>query len=799
MECDSMALNLVLSKPTNSNPNKSNKMNTYRKKQLKKHKAKVLNKKATPGSSLTNNPNLVPASSNPRDRPEKKKIVKQVKVPRKEESLETTMIHIPAPAPAPVRGVVQPKECANPSPMMHDVPSSTEMIPKSDNTSIMAADNKSSSISVLTNSNEYGSRKNPNKSHYVPETYSKNTQALDTLILGQDTHAEPVPSRSSRHIFGDKLSTFAQLDLEPNLVTILTKPVTEGGLGLVNPTTVQLQSIPKILSGVDVMIKSETGSGKTLAFLLPVLQRLLLCSRPQRLSRREGTQILILTPTRELCTQITQVCARITSGPLHYIVSSGLTGGEKKKSEKARLRKGVSILVATPGRLLDHLMSTRAFDITSCRFLILDEADRLLDMGFEKQVREILALLNAKRAAHITRQTILVSATIHERVSSLAKGELREPISWIDADANAKADVDMTTKDSNDIIAYKPPQQLKQHFVLVPAKLRFSALSSFLKTHTQSQSKMVVFFSTCDSVDFHYQCLSQFQWPMMRGASGSSGAGRPLFQTQTQPSTSSPSIDDSGTNNNNPNSLYRLHGNISQVERSDTLSAFATSDSGVLLCTDVAARGLNLSDIEWIVQFDPPTEIKDYVHRIGRTARSGAKGSSVLFLLPDERQYVAHLERHALDLMALSLTTMLTLAAGPHEFLHSKKKTMAEVVHHELQYRLETLVCSLPNLKTLSAQAFHSFVRSYATHAREFKSVFHVRGLHLGHVAKSFGLKDPPASATLVTQSKDLGVTGSLKKRHAEARVVDERRVKREKKHSREARGRNHQVSEFAE
>lgn len=175
------------------------------------------------------------------------------------------------------------------------------------------------------------------------------------------------------------LNSFEGLGLTPNLAQHLENPDDQGGLGLMTRTSVQSLTIPAVLQDrSNLLVKSQTGSGKTLAYLIPIINEFM--NMIPAIKREDGTRALIIAPTRELCTQIADVLTKLTRCCIR-IVGGSITGGEKRKSEKARLRKGITILVGTPGRLLDHLKFTESFDLTNLRWIVLDEIDRLLDMG----------------------------------------------------------------------------------------------------------------------------------------------------------------------------------------------------------------------------------------------------------------------------------------------------------------------------------------------------------------------------------------------------------------------------------
>ena len=198
--------------------------------------------------------------------------------------------------------------------------------------------------------------------------------------------------------------------------------------GFTQPTVVQSYAIPEILKGGDVMIKSETGSGKTLAYLIPIVQ--MLQAAPERIERSDGAYCLILVPTRELCVQIEEAVKKLLL-PFFWIVPTVICGGQKRKAEKSRLRKGANIIISTPGRLLDHALHTSSLLLSRVRMLVLDEADRLLDMGFEQQLRDLLELLRKQTLRRP--QTVLLSATLSPQLEQLATLSLQEP-SFLDVD-----------------------------------------------------------------------------------------------------------------------------------------------------------------------------------------------------------------------------------------------------------------------------------------------------------------------------------------------------------------------------
>ncbi|KAK1947162.1 putative ATP-dependent RNA helicase DDX31 [Phytophthora citrophthora] len=628
----------------------------------------------------------------------------------------------------------------------------------------------------------FGTRRNPNKEGYTVEKFTTSSVKIDNVL------SKPLSSSSSEKIFA--ANTFESMQMAEKLVNVLKKDGEAGGFGFARPTNVQVQTIPSVLKGNDILVKSETGSGKTLSYLLPIVQKLQAVS--PRIQRQDGCMALVLAPTRELCTQILETANKLIQ-PFVFLVPGAIIGGEKKKAEKARLRKGITILIATPGRLADHLVNTQSFNYSKLQFLVLDEADRLLDMGFEKQITQILTILDGNKALQ-KRQNILVSATINSGVEQLAKMSLSSPV-LIDADAVTSGEEPTSEIKPASQERFSTPHQLMQHFMLVPAKARLCALTCFLREELRhgprdskkdgsGKCKIVVFLSTCDAVDFHYSLFRKCAWP--------SGKGSPE-DTESDGSNGVASL----FGNQGP--VFRLHGNIPQQERVTTFKSFCSSSSGVLLCTDVAARGLNLPTVKWIVQYDPPTETRDYVHRVGRTARSGNQGSSLLFLMPSESEYLNYLSKQGLKLNALSLEKTVARVGKHGGFLTtSRKKLLHEVVQSDLQFLYEQTLLADKELFELACQAFHSFVRSYATHSSDTRNIFHVRSLHFGHVAKSFALRDPPASSKLRDTGRN-AKKGTLHKRKERDDKQQAVVAKKQKKIRDEKRRYAQNVSEFAD
>ncbi|CAD6215029.1 unnamed protein product [Miscanthus lutarioriparius] len=423
-------------------------------------------------------------------------------------------------------------------------------------------------------------------------------------------------------------------------------------------TQIQARSIPHLLEGKDVMGAAKTGSGKTLAFLIPAIELLY----HLRFSPRNGTGVIVVCPTRELAIQTHNVAKELMkyhSQTLGYVI-----GGNNRRSEADQLAKGVNLLVATPGRLLDHLQNTKSFIYKRLKCLVIDEADRILEQNFEEDMKQIFKRLPQNR------QTVLFSATQTPEVEKFAKlsfeknEESKEKPVYVGVDDDkSKATV----------------EGLQQGYCVISSEKRFLVLYAFLKK--KQNKKIMVFFSSCNSVKFHAELLN------FLGIECSD-----------------------------------IHGKQKQQKRTTTFFSFCKAEKGILLCTNVAARGLDIPDVDYIVQYDPPDEPKDYIHRVGRTARGEkGKGSALLFLLPEELKFLIYLK-----------AAKVTLT----EYEFNQKNVP------NLQSHLENIVGENYFLNQSAKEAYRSYVLAYDSHS--MKDIFNVHQLDLQKVAASFCFRNPP-------------------------------------------------------
>ncbi|XP_066222908.1 ATP-dependent DNA helicase DDX31 [Saccopteryx leptura] len=536
----------------------------------------------------------------------------------------------------------------------------------------------------------------------------------------------PVVKQVQEKVFSS--DAFHELDLHPHLISTLNTV-----LNMFNMTSVQKQSIPVLLEGRDALVRSQTGSGKTLAYCIPVVQSLQ--AMKTKIQRGDGPYALVLVPTRELALQSFDTFQKLLK-PFTWIVPGVLMGGEKRKSEKARLRKGINILITTPGRLVDHINSTKNIHFSRIRWLVLDEADRILDLGFEKAITVILNAINAECQQ---RQNVLLSATLTEAVTRLADVSLHDPVSISVLDESLTDDSDFDTdglESGDELDGFAIPEGLEQYVVVVPSKLRLVCLAAFIlqKYKFETDQKVIVFFSSCELVEFHYHLFLQTLLSEAGEAevAGPSPSGCPRLR------------------------FLRMHGSLDQEERTAVFQDFARASTGILFCTDIAARGLDLPQVTWIVQYHAPSSAAEYIHRVGRTARIGCHGSSLLVLAPSEAEYVNSLASHKINVSEMKMEDILSVltkddcfkrkqrgnqkprAPGPQDI--QERATALQTVFEDYVHSSESMV-------SWAQKALQSFIRSYATYPRHLKHIFHVRALHLGHVAKSFGLRDAPAKA----------------------------------------------------
>jgi len=363
-----------------------------------------------------------------------------------------------------------------------------------------------------------------------------------------------------------------------------------------------------------------------------------------------------LTPTRELAIQIYGVCRELMEG-FHTQTYGIVIGGTDKKSEAFRLAKGINILVSTPGRLYDHMAHSPGWNFRNVLVLVLDEADRMLDIGFEEELKRILKKMPKDR------QTMLFSATQTRKTADLVRLSFTKKPLYIGV------------HDEDDQATVKG---LVQGYVVVEMAQKFLLLFSFLKRNRSK--KIIVFFSTCKAVKFYSELLNYIDLPVLE-----------------------------------------LHGQMKQKKRTTTFFEFKNLKKGAMLCTNVAARGIDIPAVDWIIQYDPSDDPKEYIHRVGRTARGiDGRGRALIFLLPAELKYLGLLRK---------------INVKVKEFVFPQSKIA------KVQGQLEKLISVTFYLHRAAREAYRSFMQGYA---QQTQDCFDVYDLEPADVAKSFGFEVPP-------------------------------------------------------
>ena len=448
--------------------------------------------------------------------------------------------------------------------------------------------------------------------------------------------------------FSDK--KFSEMKLTPLTVECLEKQ------GFTISTEVQAKVIPIAKKGKDIMCTAKTGSGKTLAFLIPALELLIKADFQQN----QGVGVIVITPTRELALQIYDVAKELLF--LAHKKCGVIIGGGYRKKEASKLIKGVNLLVATPGRLMDHLNNTEGFNCNNLCMLIIDEADAILKNGFEDELIQILKILPKER------QTMLFSATLTKKIENLGLLSLKNPI-YIKLEINPEGQ-------NNNL------QNLDQGYIIVEPNLKFIFLYTFLKKNINK--KIMIFFNSCSEVQFFSLLLNYIGI-----------------------------------------SVLSISGDLKQINRETIYREFFNSEKGILLCTDVAQRGLDFPEVDWIINYDLPLSVDEYLHRVGRTARGpDSHGKSMLILLPNELDLLERIKEKKIEIK---------------EYEFKKDKLM------NIQEKYEILIESNPALESMAIEAYKNYIYSYLYTKNNSNDNFkNIENIDKEKLVKSFGLKEVP-------------------------------------------------------
>ncbi|XP_044260230.1 probable ATP-dependent RNA helicase DDX55 homolog [Tribolium madens] len=434
-------------------------------------------------------------------------------------------------------------------------------------------------------------------------------------------------------------------------------------------TPIQAAAIPQLLNKKDVVAEAVTGSGKTLAFLIPLLQIL----KQRDKWKRQEIGALIVSPTRELATQIKQVLNQLLES-ISGITSLLLVGGNSVEEDFNNLKRdGGNVIICTPGRFEDLLSRKSDFNLTSAlknlEILILDEADRLLDYGFRKSLDVILSYLPKQR------RTGLFSATQTKQLQDLIRAGLRNPVL---VSVSVKAE-------------HSTPEKLDNYYIIANNNHKLAALFTFLQS--RSVQKAMLFLPTCAVVDFWSETFPHIF------------ADFPILA---------------------------IHGKMKE-KRKKIIEKFKNSTRGLLLCTDVLARGIDIPEVDWVLQWDPPASASAFVHRVGRTARQGRQGSSLLFLLDTEESYVPFIEKNQrVKLDQLPDVSNTKTSENLKNILQNLQKTDRDIMEK-------------------AKRAFVSHVRAYSKH--ECSLLLRIKEFPFGQVATSYGLLQLPKMPELKKHS----------------------------------------------
>lgn len=469
-------------------------------------------------------------------------------------------------------------------------------------------------------------------------------------------------------------------------------------------TGVQRACLPHALAGRDILATARTGSGKTLCFLIPLLERLY----RQRTCDLSGCSALVIAPTRELAMQIFTVLNEI--GANHDLSAGLLIGGTDFASEQPVLDR-VNIVIGTPGRILHHMTHTASFNTDNVTTLVLDEADRCLDMGFAATIDGILSAL--PKDPHHVRQTMLFSATKTSPVEALARCNLHNP-------------------EVIDVHDTAVPAKLLHSYMIVEPSQKIDILYSFIKQH--AAQKLLAFVTSRKQVRFLYTALSAVDSSIaVYQLQGGMTQVRLIVAHRCRP-----------------------HNHNVQVQRQRVYQEFCEAERGCLIATDVAARGLDFPNIQYVVQVDCPDSRETYVHRIGRTARHHSSGRAVMLLLESER---AMADR-----------------CGPLRRVRVNPQMLAK----SLRERFASLLASRSDIKYLAQSACASYCR--AIFKQKDKEIFKLEEIDLAGLALSMGLPAPPQircvkkkTETATKKNRCLDNENALQRKKAGAAAADDK------------------------
>ncbi len=613
--------------------------------------------------------------------------------------------------------------------------------------------------------NEMNIEDEDNKNKIIEEE-EENIDKINKKEIKNEKESNKKNISQSKSVFSIK--TFEDLQIDQYLKKALIKQ------NYSTMTKIQKKSIPILLQHKNVIIKSETGSGKTLAYVIPLYEYLIKINKEESINRKNGIYTIIFAPTHELCLQIEETFNKLKSCCIN-IVFGTLMGGQKIDREKQKLRKGCNILICTPGRLLYHLKNTEKLNFDNLKVIIFDEADLLLNMGFEKDIKSCFIEI-FKKNYEVENDEIelnpdifkkykifLISATIDNKIrrftNYIMKGFKTVGFEQEKKNNENKDENNIENKDENEVEIKKNPNEnlekistsntIQQYFSYVNDEFRLITLIAFLYNNTGK--KIMIFMSTCDGVNFITNLLNNIEIDI---------------NYRIEPKESNRKLNNKLLNER-PNkkkiiksNIYKLHGKMKHDERKEIFTKFNLDNSGILISTDVAARGLDFPNVEWVIHYDINPDLKEYVNRMGRTARLDNLGNSLLFIMENERELLYNsfnkikgdikeivnsniLLEFVQNLNNNLLKTKIEFIPMPFdnevdENEKFRKKFIFAIL--PLQKIVKDFIFSNKENMILAQRAFKSELKAYATFIKYGKKIFNIKVLNLTRLSRSFGL-----------------------------------------------------------
>ena len=594
---------------------------------------------------------------------------------------------------------------------------------------------------------------NKKKDKELTEDNNNDNLIINESISNKNIKKEDNKKRSntSQTIFSIK--SFEDLQINPYLKKALNK----NNYNIM--TKIQKKAIPILLEHKNVIVKSETGSGKTLAYIIPLYQNLIEINDINKISRKDGIYSIIFSPTHELCLQIEKTLDKIKSCCINVVYGT-MMGGQKVETEKKKLRKGLNIIITTPGRLLYHLKNTENLNFNKLKIIIIDEADLMLDMGFEKDIKECFKLIIKKTENEYNNvenielnpdlfkkyKIYLISATIDNRIRKMSnyfmKGFKAIGFEKEDNDNNKKENNNEIKEDNiinhNNYLSNLKQQNITQLYSYIYDEFKLVHLIAFL--YNNFQKKTIIFVSTCDLCEYLSKIITEIEININNNDK-SPEKNINLFSQKT----------------------YKLHGKMKHEERKIVFNEFNLDNSGILIATDVASRGLDFQDVEWIIHYDINPDIKEYINRIGRTARIDNIGNSILFLMKNELKlldtcfnsvknnlnemknsdilinFVKNINKNILQTKIDENFSDIEIKDDVLDENEIYKKKYNSIINILIRC-IKNFVFKNKNNLILARKAFKSEIRAYVTFFKYGKDVFNTNVLNLTRISRSFGL-----------------------------------------------------------